>query len=244
MNFSYEFERSSFIDDSDEVEIIMDGVHITEDEEKKAIHKAIQGYAPDVIYYDDFKFAVPSTIRFLESGQSAHDMALLNSDSNQHWQNIFTDILKGHAPQNAATFQEDVVDWLQNENNDPGVVHGRLRNMGQYLDKILQEWVNNKHNSIDGFQIIRKYGMEEDKVFQDYQICVLSGDNEFKMNERSKGLQWSFCFHILTSIRKNRHKAGFIFLLDEPASNLHIRPQKQNAKASTEFVLRELCCCI
>ena len=47
------------------------------------------------------------------------------------------------------------------------------------------------------------------------------------MNERSKGLQWSFCFHILTKIRQNRHNVGFIFLLDEPANNLHIRPQKQ-----------------
>ncbi len=55
------------------------------------------------------------------------------------------------------------------------------------------------------------------------------------MDERSKGLQWSFYFHILTRIRQNRNKSGVIFLLDEPANNLHIRPQNEMLKHLIEL---------
>ena len=67
---------------------------------------------------------------------------------------------------------------------------------------------------------------KEQNGFIDYKIQVLSKKNApYDMSDRSKGLQWTFCFNILTSIRKERHSNGFIFLLDEPASNLHISLQ-------------------
>lgn len=108
--------------------------------------------------------------------------------------------------------------------------------MGKYLDKILKEWIDNNKNNIEGFEISKKQPEKEaDKVFNDYQISIISGNNSYQMNERSKGLQWSFCFHILTRIRKNRHGTGFIFLLDEPANNLHIRPQNEMLKHLSEL---------
>lgn len=222
--FVFEFQRSSF--SSTRTNINFNNNLITNESDKKAIFDLVSENAPEIIYYDDFKFTVPQYIRFLETNKQCPNKSELESLNNKHWQQIFNDILKGH-DSNADSFQKDVVDWYHDKNNDTSISDSRLRNMGKYLDRILAEWIKNKSN-IEGFEIIRKQpDKDEDKVFNDYQIKIISGSHSYDMNERSKGLQWSFCFHILTKIRQNRHNAGFIFLLDEPANNLHIRPQKQ-----------------
>ena len=52
------------------------------------------------------------------------------------------------------------------------------------------------------------------------------GGNVFKLGERSKGFQWFVTFALLTTFRKNR-KPHTLFLLDEPASNLHASAQEK-----------------
>jgi predicted ATPase len=226
VEFTYIFEKASFIKNENIIELC--GSVITAKQVKQKIFEILKEQAPEVIYYDDFKFTVPKVIRFLETGVEVNNKTYLERSDNLQWQKIFDDILKGHGSGNAGTFQSDVVDWHQNSNNDPSIADSRIRNMGKYLDKMLKEWLKNNKNNIDSFEISKKQSQkEEDKKFSDYQISIVAGENSYQMNERSKGLQWSFCFHILTRIRKNRHEAGFIFLLDEPANNLHIRPQNE-----------------
>ena len=194
----------------------------------KEIAKLIRDYAPDVIYYDDFQFVVPSKLRFLKCNNTINtDNAFLKSRNNQFWQKIFNDVLKGSSEGKVTSFQDDIVDWGLEEDNIKSASSDRLRGMGKYLDKMLEDWIK-KYKTIDNIVITPLDSFtEEDKPFNDYEIKVYSRDNSYDMSERSKGLQWSFCFHILTKIRQNRHNAGFIFLLDEPANNLHIRPQKE-----------------
>ena len=219
LEFSYEFKDSSLVKSG--IEIDFNGSLITDGKTQAQIFDLVNSYAPEVIYYDDFKFSVPSTIRFSHSGSEIDD-DLLKSKSNRHWQDIFTDILRGGNPR-ANTFQTDVIDWSHNTNNDPNIVKGRISDMGEHLNEILEEWIKNNESNIRGFEISRKEN--ENSSIHDYQISIKSGRNFYQMNERSKGMQWSFCFNILTRIRKNRHGSGFIFLLDEPASNLHISLQ-------------------
>ena len=122
----------------------------------------------------------------------------------------------------ARSFQDDVVD----ANLDEGIKSGRAKRMGTYLMNILNDWIKDNVNSdikdIEFLKVFNKNG------FIDYKIQIKSKkDTPYDMSERSKGLQWTFCFNILTSIRKERHNNGFIFLLDEPASNLHILLQSK-----------------
>ena len=174
LEFSYVFERASFIEKSNQVKIIFDSSLITDEEDQQEIFNLIKKHAPDVIYYDDFKFIVPKAIRFLETGKVVDDGTYLGTDENRHWQKIFTDILKGHDPENADTFQKDVVDWYQDPNNEASIADSRLRNMGKYLDKILEEWINNNKNNIEGFEISKKQPeRESDKDFNDYQINII-----------------------------------------------------------------------
>lgn len=70
-----------------------------------------------------------------------------------------------------------------------------------------------------------------DEEIVKYSIRVLTENtNGYDIKERSKGFQWSFCFTTLTEIKKYKNKNGFIFLLDEPASNLHIASQNDMLK--------------
>lgn len=52
----------------------------------------------------------------------------------------------------------------------------------------------------------------------------------FLINERSKGCKWFFSFLLFTEFRKNRTK-NILFLLDEPASNLHASAQEKIVQA-------------
>ena len=225
ITFTYSFDKASFKEMNEMIEF--NGSVIAERADIEEIRKEICNQVQDVIYYDNFKFVVPEKIRFQFSNQSTHDDTLLNSPINKHWQSIFTDILKGVNPKKVGDFQTDVVDWYQNPEHNNDVADSRLRNMGKYIDEILAEWTD-ANNAIDKFEITKcSPENETDNVLSDYKLEVVGKNTSYKMDERSMGLQWSFCFHILTRIRKNRHNAGFIFLLDEPASNLHIRPQNR-----------------
>ena len=54
------------------------------------------------------------------------------------------------------------------------------------------------------------------------------------VNEKSKGFKWFFAFLLFTEFRKNRSK-NILFLLDEPASNLHSSAQKRLLNAINEL---------
>lgn len=196
----------------------------------KALHKyifsIIKKYSQDILYYDDFMFSVPEVVRFTKKNQQINDPEnIFNSKLNKDWQKIFDDILTGssHMDSNDTKirkFQDDIID----SNTKEDIKNGRIEGMGDYLTRLLNNWLkNNVNTDIKGVKIMK---FKEQNGFIDYKIQVLSKKNApYDMSDRSKGLQWTFCFNILTSIRKERHSNGFIFLLDEPASNLHISLQ-------------------
>ncbi len=78
----------------------------------------------------------------------------LDDEANNRWQLIFDGILKD-TDLDAQTFQSDVVDWYSQENNDANIAISHLRDMGTYLDTILDEWIKDKTN-IKGFAISKK----------------------------------------------------------------------------------------
>lgn len=61
----------------------------------------------------------------------------------------------------------------------------------------------------------------------DYEILALSNQNKrFRLAQRSKGCRWFFAFMLFTEFRKHR-QSNTLFLLDEPASNLHAAMQER-----------------
>jgi predicted ATPase len=58
-------------------------------------------------------------------------------------------------------------------------------------------------------------------------FSVQDGTSTYSISERSLGFRWFFCFLLFTQFRKSRKDNGTLFLLDEPASNLHATAQQQ-----------------
>jgi predicted ATP-dependent endonuclease of OLD family len=108
-----------------------------------------------------------------------------------------------------------------------------LKSLNNYLtDVISKDW----EDTVDKKSFFKGSAVERDKDINNsdlihFKFIANNEKNIFLISERSKGCKWFFCFKILTEIRKNREKNGVIFLLDEPASNLHIHPQEKILKS-------------
>ncbi len=67
---------------------------------------------------------------------------------------------------------------------------------------------------------------ESKKVYVDFSLK--DGTSQYDLSERSLGFRWFFSFLLFTLYRVSAKQAGpTLFLLDEPASNLHSRAQMQ-----------------
>ena len=192
---------------------------------------------PAIIYLDDFNFDIPDFIRFAKPGYEDSSDLILNSRANRFWQEVFNDIFKG-ASINKKTkrlspsfqlfnpFMYYITAWAQKNPQDQDAVKQRIVGMGEFLNKVIQkDWedISGLKSSFDRFEVSRK--TEDSEEFEDYTIEAYEKGNAFALSERSKGCRWFFCFKILTQIRGYRDQKETLFLLDEPASNLHIHPQ-------------------
>lgn len=163
---------------------------------------------PEILYYDDFILDIPEVLTFSK-----------NSTEEDSWFYVLDDILKTVNPD--LSFKEHIIDIWQTDK----VASQRLLYMeGKINEKITKKW-----SELFGKD---KTHFKEIKIDRDYQdeklkisFKVVSEDNnEFSVSERSKGFKWFFSYLLFTEFRKKRTK-NILFLLDEPASNLHSSAQ-------------------
>lgn len=207
----------------------------------------IEEISPDIIYLDDFIFRVPPKIRFIkehlnnsfdkESDEfrefvQAKSGSFVKSKENRRWQEILNQVLneafkEQNQPTNLPTgfpsiWSYYLTAWNYYNPMDSSAVQQKLLGAGDYLfRKVLQNWkdISGLDSSFDRVSIIEV----DYKYFTEYSIYLEESGVRFELSERSKGFQWYFCFMMLTKIQNNNPNT--IFLLDEPASNLHIHPQ-------------------
>lgn len=180
---------------------------------------------PEVLFYEDFIFDIPEKIYFVVSGELTPEQ---NTPKNQQWQLVLNDVLKAVNPE-FSSFQEDIVS-IWNSDNDTAT--NRLSSMeGQLNNKITSGWKQlfqlpgkkTRNQSLNFKEI--KLSTNSDGVTLQISFKVKTdAEKEFLINERSKGCKWFFSFLLFTEFRKNRTK-NILFLLDEPASNLHSSAQ-------------------
>ena len=79
-----------------------------------------------------------------------------------------------------------------------------------------------------GKEIRLKPDIDRDSGLAYLEVKLKEGNEQFQISERSLGFKWFFTFLLFTEFRKNRQneKGEILFLLDEPASNLHSTAQK------------------
>lgn len=95
----------------------------------------------------------------------------------------------------------------------------------EFMEKVLNEKITTKWKELFGNNNINFNEIKLDAEPTDNKLCLsfkiqTQSKREFLVNERSKGFKWFFSFLLYTEFRKKRTK-NILFLLDEPASNLH-----------------------
>ncbi|WP_332061017.1 AAA family ATPase [Bartonella sp. CB74] len=224
LSFIYPFKNSV----CDEGIICINKKQIDKDD---SIMKWIAERTPEIVYYDDFMFEVPDKIRFLKRKYVAQD-SLLSSEKNHQWRMILNDFLIGSYYMHAGVkdekavpdinFQRDIVDC-----NDVDAIDQRMASVNDYLNSVVKkDWVDITEGKSVFDNCVIERSNSSDGNFVDFCLKVKAKNRSFSLYERSKGFRWFFCFKVFTEVRRHRSKNGIVFLLDEPANNLHIHLQE------------------
>lgn len=209
---------------------------------------------PEILFYEDFVFVIPDNIEFIKNptqptpaadGLTPQSPPSTEEDKkNAEWQLVLDDILKT-VNSEFTSFQEYVANEWDTDND---TARQRIAAMEKLLDsKITVAWKElfkektstGKKNERLNFKEIKLICTPNgDKLAVSFKVKTDSG-KEFSINERSKGCKWFFSFLIFTEFRKNR-TANILFLLDEPASNLHSSAQLKILDAIGELSDRSM----
>lgn len=189
---------------------------------------------PETLYYDDFIFEIPKQIKFVLPGTPPESLSNIQDEKlNETWQLVLNDILKSTNPK-FNSFQERVVD---NWETDSDLARAHISQMEGKLNEIItSRWkelfveTGKKLN----FDRIQLNCTPENGILNVSFDVITTTHKNFRINERSKGCKWFFSFLLFTEFRKNRTN-NILFLLDEPASNLHSSAQTKILEALDEL---------
>lgn len=194
---------------------------------------------PTILYFPNFLFDFPERI-YLED---------IDEDSKKQKEHLFykkiiQDLLD--ALNQSLNIQVHIVDRKRSGNdNDENSLKKVLLDLSRELNNnILGAWNEIFKRKISNKRILVEAKLDRtiDKVYLEFMI---EDDGFFSINQRSLGFRWFFAFLLFTKYRgyRNRKSNNILFLLDEPASNLHttaqLRLQKslaEMAKANCKFI--------
>lgn len=190
---------------------------------------------PEILYYEDFIFGIPEEIIYKSTVTVSGS---IEEEKNKVWQLVLDDVIKVVNPK-FTTFKEMVVDIWGSDNE---TALNRISQVEEVLNKkITNSWKElfQKETKRINFKEIKLSIKPENSEFK-VSFKVKTDDGKlFSINDRSKGCRWFFSFLIFTEFRKHRTK-NILFLLDEPASNLHSSAQIKILEAIKELSLTSI----
>lgn len=234
--FTFNFKQSQYVDYSKTCGFSVKSVgakkslHSTNNALwNKIINKINKEMIPEILYYDDFIFEVPEKTYFPLSTDAPD-----KGSKNQEWQLVLDDILRS-VDANYDSFQHNIADiWL----TDNDLAANTVSAMEKKLDSVITTaWGNLfKNKGRANFKEIKlNTTVSADQQYLEVSFKVKTDSGRlFNLDERSKGCKWFFSFLLFTEFRKSRSHE-ILFLLDEPASNLHSSAQKNIMDAISEL---------
>lgn len=177
--------------------------------------QAIVMHCPFIMYFEDFQDAIPAKI-YTDKRSDAY---------NQTWYDIIDGLFYNTNPNyNIKSFEK----YYNTKNPRPDDASTLLERVNQTLQKTFTE----KWEDLAGVQEIErakiKYNEKNPKFFE---IKVTEKDGTtYSVHERSKGAVWYLAFLMKTEFRRKKLRKGSgkpVYLIDEPASNLHSTAQQK-----------------
>jgi predicted ATPase len=189
---------------------------------------------PKILYYPDFLFDFPNKI-YLDQTTS------VNKKQTQ-FRDVIQDILTSISKE--LTIEDHLISRLKDKSEaDMEALEHTLSKMSAKISTVVLGAWNNIMN-ISGKEIFVEAKSETNKVAKEtaegqvvteereiyyLEFRLKDGTDRYYIAERSLGFKWFFTFLLFTEFRKNRKTdiGETLFLLDEPASNLHSTAQKK-----------------
>ena len=193
----------------------------------------IRKLIPSICYFPTFLFEFPSRVYLSQTPEGLEPQ-------NAYYKQIVQDILD--SLDRDLTISEHIVDRVEKieEGKSWSIFDFWKSDRKEQVDAVMNHLGNqitgtvfNRWNEIFGSKFTKNIkiewnvdGEQEDPPIY-LSFNVQDGTSIYSIAERSLGFRWFFCFLLFTQFRKSRKGAGTLFLLDEPASNLHATAQQQ-----------------
>jgi len=197
----------------------------------------INNLIPKIIYYQNFLFDFPDKIYINEiSSEMGQDENFEIEQNN--FKNVVQDIL--FSIDSELKVKEHLLDRMiiDSSSNSEALEHTLSSMSAKVSQVVFNAWAKlfNSH----GKEIIIKAGSDKKEELIRYflEFKLKEGASIYSVSERSLGFKWFFTFLLFTEFRKNRitESGELLFLLDEPASNLHSTAQKNLLKTFEELI--------
>lgn len=170
---------------------------------------------PEIIFYRDFLSKFPEKI-FLQP--------IITEPKEKEYLSIIEDVLV--SINSSYTVESSLLARLIDSTSASKQALEAVENeIGAKISEVVFDaW--SKIQSVSKKEIVAKTDQENGRYY--IKLNVKEGRQSFSVSERSLGFRWFFTFLLYTEFRKERIKTTgeILFLLDEPASNLHQSAQK------------------
>ena len=207
---------------------------------QKLLRFTKKSIVPEILYYEDFIFDIPDKIFFPKTASTAPAAltpapVAASDDPNEKqqamWRLVLDDVIR--TVHSDMTIQSQVADKFDTDKD--GVDNLISKMAGELDNKITKAWKELFSNAgkISFKEITLVCESVENGVNLSFKVKTHS-NQVLSVNEKSKGFKWFFAFLLFTEFRKNRSR-NILFLLDEPASNLHSSAQQKLLKAISDL---------
>lgn len=187
---------------------------------------------PRIVYYENFLFDFPERI-YLSRKQS-------DNMPNKLYKDIIEDIVEEIIP--GGSVQTSLVDnYLDKDSGSQDVFDAIQSKLQDKIgNEVFSSW-GRLFNTTETYTSVElRFGVETNDREQDFYVEIKIKENSdlYYISERSLGFRWFFSFLFFILFRKNRKTdlGETLFLLDEPASNLHSAAQKKLLETFERFV--------
>lgn len=188
----------------------------------------LKGLLPRIWYFPNFLFELPERFPLTEDKEGVEDS---ERDRSRFYRSTFEQILAQTG--SGANLQTHVVERLDSsERADERSLSALLLGMGRVItDTVFEGWGRIFGSEPAAQEVQIEARSEEEEPY--LELMIKGSDGYYDLSERSLGFRWFFMFLLMTSFHGLESKDGrkSLFLLDEPASNLHSTAQAELLKS-------------
>lgn len=184
---------------------------------------------PKIILYSNFLFEIPPRIYLAKKNkdETTTPKYLLATDDPYY---LLTQDILDSLEQGLQIEPHLLNRFLAGEPADiDNITHVLNAMSAKVTVEVFQTWGHVSGINVDGREVSFGDAIKDDNEGYYLELKVKEGSKTYSVQERSLGFRWFFAFLLFTQFRKFRSgdPKNTLFLLDEPASNLHQTGQQE-----------------